>query len=78
MAVVPATAGDDDPRFEFELEAGPVWQARNEVEIPNDGTATRFSLEKLAGRGAWPTGRSSYCPQTQPNLIPGILPRHTH
>jgi len=39
MAVVPATAGDDDdPRFEVDLEVGPVWQSRNEVEIPNDGT----------------------------------------
>jgi hypothetical protein len=24
--------------------AGPAWQTYNDVEIPNDGTATRFSL----------------------------------
>lgn len=40
-----------------ELEAGPVWQSYNDVEIPNDGTATRFSLEELAGNGPWTAGR---------------------
>jgi hypothetical protein len=40
-----------------ELEGGPVWQSYNDVEIPNDGSATRFSLYDLAGAGAWPAGR---------------------
>jgi hypothetical protein len=52
-----ADAPPDDPRFEVELEVAPVWQSRNDVEIPNDGTATRFSLEELAGRGPWAAGR---------------------
>jgi hypothetical protein len=43
--------------FEIELETGPVWQSRNDVEIPNDGTATRFSLKDLVGEGPWPAGR---------------------
>ncbi len=38
-------------RFSLELEAGPVWQTTNDQEIPNDGTATRFSLVDLAGKG---------------------------
>jgi hypothetical protein len=38
-------------RFHVEIEAGPVWQGRNDVEIPNDGTATRFSVSDLVGRG---------------------------
>jgi len=46
------------PRLEVELEAGPAWQANNEVEIPNDGTATRFSLSDLVGKGAWASGRA--------------------
>lgn len=37
--------------FGFEIESGPVWQSLNDVEIPNDGTATRFSLSELAGTG---------------------------
>jgi hypothetical protein len=45
------------PRFVVELEAGPAWQSYNDVEIPNDGTATRFSLYDLAGGGPWPAGR---------------------
>jgi hypothetical protein len=47
-------------RFEVELELGPVWQSSNDVEIPNDGTATRFSLEQLVGAGPWPAGRTSF------------------
>jgi hypothetical protein len=47
----------DLARFEVELEAGAVWQSKNDVEIPNDGTATRFSLKDLVGEGPWPAGR---------------------
>ena len=43
--------------FSIELEAGPLWQSRNEVEIPNDGSATRFALDRLTGSGPWPGGR---------------------
>jgi hypothetical protein len=52
---VPATA--DDTRFSLELEAGPVWQSSNDVQIPNDETGTRFSLKDLVGTGPWPAGR---------------------
>lgn len=40
-----------------ELEAGPVWQTRNDVRIPNDRSASRFSLIDLQGNGPWRTGR---------------------
>lgn len=46
------------PRVELELEAGPAWQTSNDVEIPNDGSATRFSLSDLVGSGAWWAGRA--------------------
>ncbi len=36
----------------FELEAGPVWQSRNDVRIPNE-TGTRFSLVDLVGGGPY-------------------------
>ena len=45
------------PRFAIELEGGPVWQSYNDIEVPNDGTATRFSLSDLAGNGPWGAGR---------------------
>lgn len=47
----------EDQRFVLELEAGPVWQSRNEVQIPNDGNGTRFSLVDVAGTGPWLGGR---------------------
>lgn len=47
----------DPPRFVLELEAGPVWQTSNDVQIPNDESGTRFSLEELVGSGPWASGR---------------------
>jgi hypothetical protein len=51
------SAQEGAERFTVELEVGAVWQSQNDVEIPNDGTATRFSLVDLAGNGPWPAGR---------------------
>jgi hypothetical protein len=55
-----APAAADAParsRYSVELEGGSVWQTDNEVEIPNDGSATRFSLQDLVGSGPWAVGR---------------------
>jgi hypothetical protein len=46
-------AAEDGYRFDLRLEAGPTWQSRNKVQIPNDRNGTRFSLEDLAGDGPW-------------------------
>ncbi len=43
--------------FVVELEGGPVWQSRNDVQIPNSVEGTRFSLIELEGNGPWPAGR---------------------
>jgi hypothetical protein len=45
------------PRFVMEFEGGALWQSRNDVRIPNDETATRFSLIDVAGKGPWPATR---------------------
>jgi hypothetical protein len=45
------------PTLEIELEGGIVGQSRNDVQIPNDLSGTRFSLADLAGKGPWPAGR---------------------
>jgi len=50
-------AAQAPPSWIIELEGGPVWQSYNDVQIPNDGSATRFSLRDLAGAGPWATGR---------------------
>ena len=47
----------DIAHFDIELEAGPVWQSRNDVQIPNTNAGTRFSLVDLAGKGPWPAIR---------------------
>jgi hypothetical protein len=57
LALPPAAAHAQRTGFTMELEGGPVWQSYNDVEIPNDGTATRFSLSDLAGTGPWAGGR---------------------
>jgi hypothetical protein len=54
---LPGAAAAQTPRFVLELEGGAAWQGYNDVEIPNDGSATRFSLSDLAGGGASPAGR---------------------
>jgi len=44
----PAPTG---PRFSVEIEGGPFWQARNDVQIPNDDSGTRFALDGLTSSG---------------------------
>jgi len=54
----PASAGlTETPRFILELEGGPVWQNKNDVQIPNDESGTRFSLVDALGTGPWPAFR---------------------
>ena len=44
-------------RLTAELEAGPVWQSRNDVQIPNTEDGTRFSLVDAIGEGPWVSAR---------------------
>lgn len=55
--LIPSATAAQEPTVIVELEGGPAWQSYNDVEIPNDGTATRFSLHELAGAGPWAAGR---------------------
>jgi hypothetical protein len=41
-------------RFRVEVETGAAWQARNDVQIPNDASGTRFSLRDTVGNGPVP------------------------
>ena len=51
------SAGEDSSPFVVEVETGPAWQTRNDVQIPNDPSGTRFSLGDVTGSGPWPAGR---------------------
>ncbi|MDF1501397.1 hypothetical protein [Roseisolibacter sp. H3M3-2] len=57
LSAVPCALAAQTPRLVLELEGGAVWQGSNDAEIPNDGSATRFSLAGITGRGPWPAGR---------------------
>ena len=49
---------DTGKRFDIELEAGPVWQSKNDVRIPGD-SGTRYSFKNLTGDGPYAAGRLS-------------------
>jgi hypothetical protein len=57
LAIAAPLLGQAPPRLAVEAEAGPVWQTRNDVQVPNDAMGTRFSLVDVAGRGPWTAGR---------------------
>ncbi|MDP2496997.1 MAG: hypothetical protein Q8W44_03295 [Candidatus Palauibacterales bacterium] len=50
-------ADEEFSPFVVEVETGPAWQTRNDVQIPNDPSGTRFSLRDVTGSGPWPAGR---------------------
>ena len=53
----PGTAATQTSSLQLEVEGGTVWQTGNAVQVPNDATATRFSLPDLIGTGPWSAGR---------------------
>ena len=58
LVSAPSTAAAQSARgLSGEVEFGSVWQTRNDVQIPNDASATRFSLRDLTGSGPWPAAR---------------------
>lgn len=48
-----ANTAATEQRWRIGVEAGPVWQNRNDVQIPGDN-GTRFSLVDFAGSGPYP------------------------
>lgn len=52
-----AQAPASESRFIVELEGGPAWQSRNDVQVPNDATGTRIALDEVIGGGPFPAFR---------------------
>lgn len=61
LLAFPASAAEqkDWKRFCFELEGGPVWQTKNDVQIPGN-TGTEFSFKDLTGNGPYAAGRFTF------------------
>jgi hypothetical protein len=61
LLALPTMAAEqkDWKRFRFELEGGPVWQAKNDVRIPGN-TGTDFSFKDLIGSGPYAAGRFTF------------------
>jgi hypothetical protein len=53
---VSAAQGAGQKKFSIEIEAGPVWQSRNDVRVPND-TGTKFSMRDIQGSGPFAAPR---------------------
>lgn len=60
LLLTPALAEPPENRFSLELELGSVWQASNDVQIPNDENGTRFSMKDLVGAGPWVAPRLEF------------------
>lgn len=58
-----ASCASDLPRAEqpwrLGLEANATYQASNDVQIPNDGSGTRYGLDDLTGSGPFAAGRTT-------------------
>jgi hypothetical protein len=61
LLAFPSSAAEqkDWKRFRFELEGGPVWQTKNDVQIPGN-TGTEFSFKDLTGNGPYAAGRFTF------------------
>lgn len=60
IPMVHASPADEAASFslnEVTVSAISAWQGRNDVEVPNDGSASRFALDALTGEGPIVGGR---------------------
>lgn len=59
LAAMPGTGGLQAAVSlqEVSVSAVSAWQQRNDVEVPNDGTASRFALDDITGSGPSRTAR---------------------
>jgi len=60
LPVTAIQAAESPTRFSLEVEAGPAWQARNDAQIPNNASGTRFSIADTVGSGPFPAARVDF------------------
>ncbi|WP_111655752.1 hypothetical protein [Isoalcanivorax indicus] len=59
---------DEQTLWTLSLEGGAGWQARNNVQVPNDSSGDRFALDDITGSGPQPFFRAA--------LARDITPQH--
>ena len=60
LFVPTAHAGPAKDRYSVDLEWGAAWQENNDVQSPNSGAGTRFSLSGLTGDGPYSAPRLQF------------------
>ncbi|MGD8395844.1 MAG: hypothetical protein PVF43_10245 [Candidatus Eiseniibacteriota bacterium] len=55
----PVIAQPHVPALRLEIEGAALWQGKNDVQIPNDAAATRFSAIDVTGNGPFAAGRAT-------------------
>jgi hypothetical protein len=60
LAAGAVQAQDTPGRFRLWVEAGPARQTRNDVQIPNDASGTRFSIADAVGSGPFGSVRVDF------------------
>jgi hypothetical protein len=60
LAAGAAQAQETASRFRLWAEVGPAWQDRNDVQIPNDASGTRFSIADAVGSGPFASARVDF------------------
>jgi hypothetical protein len=60
LPVTALQAAERPERFSLEVEAAAGWQARNDVQIPNNASGTRFSIADTVGSGPVPAARVEF------------------
>jgi hypothetical protein len=60
LPVTAIQAAESPDRFSLEVEAAAGWQARNDVQIPNNASGTRFSIADTVGSGPVPAARVDF------------------
>jgi hypothetical protein len=53
LPILTQTSFAQTSKFSLELELGSSWQAKNDVQIPNDLDGSRFSAKDIVGNGPW-------------------------
>ncbi|MBN2338243.1 MAG: hypothetical protein JXP48_06850 [Acidobacteria bacterium] len=73
LAAARVSPGAEEQKFFVEIEAGPAWQTKNDVRVPNSDAGTKFSLRDLEGSGPFAAPRVTLFVKLAPKHEIGFL-----